>query len=180
MGPSSRRYGPEFLEIPGIKNDFRIADPKARIAEYLKFYQRSDSASHFESALMRDIQILSATGPPNTTSVFELEMTPTYCSRMGNAHGGAVSLIFDMCTSMCIAPVARQGFWEFGGVSRTLNVTYMRPVRQGITVLIECEVLQVGKRLAMIRGLMKDKADGRVLCSCEHDKASIEFPETKL
>ena len=129
---------------------------------------------------MRDIQLLTVTGPPNVTAAFELEMTSIYCSRMGNAHGGAVALIFDMCTSMCLAPFARQDFWLFGGVSRTLNVTYMRPILQGTTVLIECEVLQVGKRLATIRGVMKSKADGRVLCSCEHNKASISFPETKI
>lgn len=129
---------------------------------------------------MQDVRVLTATGPPNVTAVFELEMTSTYCSRMGNAHGGAVSLIFDMCTTICMAPCAREDFWLFGGVSRTLNVTYMRPVQQGTTVIIECEVLQVGKRLATIRGMMKSKQDGRVLCSCEHNKASISFPETKI
>lgn len=130
--------------------------------------------------MMREIRLLEATSPPNVKAVFELEMTQTYCSKMGNAHGGAVSLIFDMCTSMCLAPFARQDFWLFGGVSRTLSVTYMRPVRQGVTVVIECEVLQVGQRLATIRSLMKGKDDGKVLCACEHNKASISFQEAKI
>jgi len=61
-------------------------------------------------------------------------------------HGGAVALIFDMCTSMAAAPAATPGWWEFGGVSRMLAVTFLRPITKGTEVLIECEVLQMGQR----------------------------------
>lgn len=98
---------------------------------------------------------------------------------MGNMHGGAVALVFDMTTTMCAAPLARRDFWWFGGVSRTLSVTYMRPVRMGTTVEINCEVLQMGERLATIRGEFRDKADGKLLCVCEHNKASMKFAEKK-
>ena len=53
----------------------------------------------------------------------------------------------------------------------------------GMTVEIHCEVLQMGRRLATIRGEMREKplggplggGDGNVLCVCEHNKASLEF-----
>lgn len=96
---------------------------------------------------------------------------------MENMHGGAVALVFDMCTTMCTGPIARRNFWWFGGVSRKLDVTYLRPVKVGSTIVIECEVLQIGRRLATIRGVMSAKGDGRVLAVAEHNKASIEFVE---
>ena len=93
---------------------------------------------------------------------------------------------------MAMAPLAREDFWHFGGVSRVLSVTYLRPTKTGRRVVIECEVLQVGKRFgafsrsssilvlilivpATIRGSMKDKATGDLLSVCEHNKASINF-----
>ncbi|KAF2214173.1 hypothetical protein CERZMDRAFT_38777 [Cercospora zeae-maydis SCOH1-5] len=128
--------------------------------------------------MRESIRLISATGPPSNqkvSCVFELTVTPNFSNRMGNMHGGAVALVFDMATTMCQAPVARQNYWEFGGVSRTLTVTYLRPVRMGMTIEIRCEVLQIGARLATIRGEFWDKADGRLLSVCEHNKVSIQF-----
>lgn len=61
-------------------------------------------------------------------------------------HGGAVSLVFDMCTTMAAAPAASKDWWEFGGVSRGLSLTFLRPIARGTEVLIECEVLQMSRR----------------------------------
>lgn len=84
---------------------------------------------------------------PQTGAKFELDIKPAMCNRMGNLHGGAAATIFDMCTTIAAAPLAKEGFWDFGGVSRTLSVTYMRPVPVNIKVLVECTVMQIGKRL---------------------------------
>jgi acyl-coenzyme A thioesterase PaaI-like protein len=145
--------------------------------------------------MTKDLAIIGATGPPHVTAVFEMEMTPMYGSRMGNAQGAAISLIHDMCTTMAMAPLAREDFWHFGGVSRVLSVTYLRPTKTGTRVVVECEVLQAGKRFgrcrlslptcdqqaltgaATIRGTMRDKATGDLLSVCEHNKASIIFRE---
>jgi acyl-coenzyme A thioesterase PaaI-like protein len=67
--------------------------------------------------------------------------------------------------------------WAFAGVSRTLNVTYIRPIPVGEEVLVESEVVHAGKRLCSIKGVMKRKKDGAVLATCEHGKVSID-PET--
>jgi acyl-coenzyme A thioesterase 13 len=124
------------------------------------------------------IRLISATRSINNkkaSCIFELDVTPRWSNRMRNMHGGAIALVFDMATTMCAAPLAREGFWVFGGVSRSLSVTYLRPVRMGMTVEVHCEVLQMGQRLATIRGEMRDKGGGDVLCVCEHNKASLVF-----
>lgn len=116
------------------------------------------------------------------TAVFEVKVAPIFANRMGNMHGGAVAMILDMCTTMTAAPLAREDFWWFGGVSRTLSMTYLRPVRMGMDLLIECEVLQQGTRLATIRGQVRDKKTGLLLSLAEHNKASINFvkPQERL
>ena len=64
--------------------------------------------------------------------------------------------------------------WAFAGVSRTLNVTYIRPIPAGEEVIIESEVVHAGKRLCSIKGVMKRKTDGAILATCEHGKVSID------
>jgi acyl-coenzyme A thioesterase 13 len=97
---------------------------------------------------------------------------------MGNLHGGAAALIFDICTTCALVPIARDGFWVFVGVTRNLNVTYLRPAPMGARVEVHCEVVHAGKRLATIRGEIR--REGKVLSICEHLKASIEPSTFKL
>jgi len=63
----------------------------------------------------------------------------------------------------------------YAGVTRTLNVTYLKPVPIGQTVLIESEVVSAGKRLCVLKGTMrKGDEKGEVLAICEHGKVSID------
>lgn len=100
--------------------------------------------------MQKHLRVVAATGPPHVTATFELDITPAFGNRMGNMHGGAVALLYDMCTTTAVAPASRMDFWRFGGVSRCLNVTYLRPAVVGTTIVIECEVLQLGARLGEI------------------------------
>jgi acyl-coenzyme A thioesterase PaaI-like protein len=50
-----------------------------------------------------------------------------------------------MCTTMATAPIAKKDFWHFGGVSRIITVSYLRPIPKGITLLVKCKVVQIGK-----------------------------------
>lgn len=89
---------------------------------------------------------------PNNTAVATFSMTVVHelCNRTGMLHGGAASMIVDMCTTLAQAPIASQGYWEFGGVSRVLTVTYLRPIPKDTEILIVCEVVQVGKALGKL------------------------------
>lgn len=66
--------------------------------------------------------------------------------------------------------------WQTLGVSRGLSVTYLRPPVEGEACLIEAEVIQIGRRLAVVRGVMKREADGVLLATCEHQKYMADEP----
>lgn len=83
-------------------------------------------------------------------------------------------------TTSALGPIARPGFWAYLGVSRTLNVTYLRPVPVGSKVIIESTVVHAGKRLCTITATMKRESDGAVLAICEHGKVSIDPEVEKL
>ena len=133
---------------------------------------------NFDSHVRRNTQLLSveidAKDPSVARSTFLLRVTPDICNAAGNLHGGAVALAFDMMTSLTIAPLAREDFWDTGHVSRTLNCTYLRPAPEGSELLVESEVIHLGRRLGMLRGRMRDKKTGKVCYVCEHGKAAVE------
>jgi acyl-coenzyme A thioesterase 13 len=90
----------------------------------------------------------------------------------GSLHGGAVALIFDICTSTALTACAKEGFWDTGHVSRDLNCRYLRPVPAGQKIWIESEVVHLGKRLASLTGRIKNE-DGKVCYICDHQKAAV-------
>ena len=101
----------------------------------------------------------------------------TLCNMSGSLHGGAVALIFDICTSVTIAIAAKEGFWDHGHVSRTLNCTYLRPAAEGQKVLVESEVVHLGRRMGVVRGVIRGaegEGKGKVYYTCEHGKACLD------
>lgn len=93
---------------------------------------------------------------------------------MGNLHGGASATLIDFLTTTAIAPLASKGKFEYGGVSRTLSVGYLKPTKNGEEVEVVCECVNVGRRLAAIRCVLRRESDGEVLVTGEHHKASID------
>ena len=67
-----------------------------------------------------------------------------------------------------------------GGVTRTLNVSYLRAVPIGTTVRIRSQVLHCGKLLALIQGAMTSVDGKTVYCTCEHHKANVPTPPEHL
>lgn len=94
---------------------------------------------------MRNFRLIDATATPVSRVVLEFDVLPAFCSKSNNMHGGAVALLTDMATTMATAPIARKDFWHFGGVSRIITVSYLRPIPKGITLLVKCKVVQIGR-----------------------------------
>lgn len=125
-----------------------------------------------------DVQAASAAGPHPRAS-FTYTVQPDHCNRLLSLHGGAAATLFDFCTTLPLALVNRPGYWQYLGVSRSLNVTYMRPARVGEPVLIETEIVQVGRKLATLKGVMRRRSDGQLLCMAEHLKVNTD-PDAHL
>ena len=126
------------------------------------------------------VQSHSAAGPhPRVT--FRFAVQPVHINGLGNLHGGCAATLFDVCTSLVVHLVARPGFWTFLGVTRTLNVVCLRPVPVDSIVDLECDIVQVGKRLCALRGVMRavdgpegPEGQGAVLMTCEHGKVCTD------
>lgn len=69
--------------------------------------------------------------------------------------------------------ISGKSTWLNGGVSRSISTTYLRPAPEGTKLLMECEIVQMGRTTAMLRGILKRESDGAVISTCEHDKAAI-------
>jgi acyl-coenzyme A thioesterase 13 len=79
--------------------------------------------------------------PTHTQMTFQFRVLPKYLNPNGTLHGAAQSLFFDACTTMLLWPIARQpDFWATYGVSRSLNVVYVRPAFVGDLLTLESEV----------------------------------------
>ncbi|KAL2267468.1 hypothetical protein VTJ83DRAFT_4745 [Remersonia thermophila] len=121
------------------------------------------------------IDSVSSPDAPHPSVTFRFTVQPEHCNRLRNLHGGCTATLFDFCTSVPLALVARPGYWSRLGVSRTLNTTYLRPAPQGTEVIVECDIVQIGRRLCTLRGIMRRASDGTILATCEHGKVNTDL-----
>ncbi|KAF2762879.1 hypothetical protein EJ05DRAFT_495730 [Pseudovirgaria hyperparasitica] len=169
--------------------DVSIADPVARIQSFIDKWHQAKDYNGFDAALMRHIRIISTSLSPSSsssspgvddmsypatvaTAKFTLLTIPALCNPMSRMHGGAVALLVDMATTMTTAVISKEGWWEFGGVSRKLAVTYLRPILGDAEITILCELRSVGKRLTFCQCLIEDE-QGNLLAVGEHDKSAL-------
>ncbi|KAL5336222.1 HotDog domain-containing protein [Aspergillus crustosus] len=110
---------------------------------------------------------------------FLLTIAPEHTNVLGNLHGGCAATIFDILSSMILLGASKPGVFEFGGVSRHLDVTYLRPVPVGTTVKLVSRMVHMGKRLALMRSEIVRVDDGAVCIVSDHEKANTD-PEVKL
>ena len=80
---------------------------------------------------------------------------------------------YDMCTSTALLAMGSRDFWINAGVSRTLNVTFLRPAPEGEDCLLLCEIVSMGKSLSLLKGVITREKDGAIISMCEHDKAAV-------
>ncbi|KAF1851099.1 thioesterase family protein-like protein [Cucurbitaria berberidis CBS 394.84] len=126
----------------------------------------------FDREVMENFKIIDAGLDGSVT--YELYMAPNFSNLNNVMHGGAAGVIFDMSTTTALCPIARPGFWEFmAGVTRSLNISYLKAVPIGIKVRLNSKVVSVGKQMAMIRGDMTSLDGKTTYCTVEHHKVNV-------
>jgi hypothetical protein len=60
---------------------------------------------------MENVKLIDAS--PKGSVTFEFLIDERYTNINGVMHGGAAGVIFDMCTTTALGPLARPGFWEW-------------------------------------------------------------------
>ncbi|KAI4644035.1 uncharacterized protein J4E78_009818 [Alternaria triticimaculans] len=125
----------------------------------------------FDREVMLNLELVDAT--LDGTVTYEFFIAPNLSNLNNVMHGGAAGVIFDMSTTTALCPLARPGFWEFmGGVTRTLNISYLKAVPINTRVRLNSKVVSIGKQMAMIRGDMTS-LDGKITyCTVEHHKVN--------
>jgi len=176
----TQKYIPlgRLITMASDEGDFKLDTPFDRVKFFWDYVSKHRS-EYFDSTVKDHLKLVSVSVSPKDpnigNSTFELVVPRSLCNAGANLHGGAVALIFDICTSMTVGAVAREGFWDSGHVSRTLNCTYLRPAPEGTTILVESEIVHLGKSLGQMKGVMRRKDDGAICYTCEHGKAKVDF-----
>ena len=101
---------------------------------------------------------------------WELTIIPEHCNKGNNLHGGCAATLLDTLTSTALVTLARPGYLDGGHVSRTITMSYLRPVPAGTRVKVECNVQAAGQTTANVYGAIKTM-DGKICVTCIHDKA---------
>ena len=151
---------------------------KARMQAFIAGYAKVMPTTNFDIPFTNSVSVLSAVfdSPPNKTAKasFAFTIPKRYINNPGpgrEIHGGAIATFFDNITSTAL--LACRDYWG-QGVSRNMNVTYSRPPREGDRVVIEAKVVQIGRRLVTIQGVMKRESDVVVLAMCLHEKVRLD------
>ncbi|KAF5094988.1 hypothetical protein D0Z00_003317 [Geotrichum galactomycetum] len=137
---------------------------------------------------------------PSATVIFEITCANNVLNPMGSMHGGCVATLYDNLSTYSVS-VLQQYWEEFDpekenletyalkfinkvqpdmGVSRQLQVIYLRALVPGQKVFLEVNLVSSSKRYATYTARMYD-GQGRVYSTMTHDKAKT-LPErvTKL
>ncbi|KAK4549670.1 hypothetical protein LTR36_004971 [Oleoguttula mirabilis] len=167
---------PKHRHLPeDVARYFESMSPQDRIKAVLDVRaptdQRFVSPWVEQQCKLREVKSLSST---HSLVTFAFTVSRFYCNGSGNLHGGAQATIFDMATSIAMQAISKQEQWINGGVSRVLTVTYLRPAPEGEELLLECDVVHMGKRLAMLKGTLKRERDGAIISTCDHNKAAVD------
>ncbi|KAF2720658.1 Thioesterase/thiol ester dehydrase-isomerase [Polychaeton citri CBS 116435] len=138
---------------------------------------RRDPVKHFVLPWLEAIKITKAEKFSDTTAVihYVFPIQHEFLNPAGGLHGGAAAAFFDVATTWVLFLIARApNFWVSMGTTRTLNCTYLRPVREGEMVRLEAEIVHAGKRMCMLKAVLKRESDDALLVTCEHNKYNMD------
>ncbi|OJD16849.1 hypothetical protein AJ78_03039 [Emergomyces pasteurianus Ep9510] len=143
--------------------------------------KRNDDYKGYNHKLFQDhIRYESATYGPHPRNTYLLTVTEPFCNKVGALHGGCATTLIDVTSTGLLIALSKPGQFSRGGVSRALNVKFVRPAPMGVEVRIVNELVHMGKRLALVRSEIRRVDTGALCVVGEHDKVNTDPEEGKL
>lgn len=153
-------------------------EAKKRMQAAITGYAKSMPTSNFDRAHAEAVTVQTAVVDLEPNSIakatFAFTIPAGYANNPvggGETHGGAVTTFLDNLTSITL--LASKRYWG-QGMSRTMNVTFLRTPKQGDRCVIEAEVLHIGRQVATIHARMRREVDGVLLACCTHEKIRVD------
>ncbi|KAL1586881.1 hypothetical protein WHR41_04024 [Cladosporium halotolerans] len=103
-----------------------------------------------------------------------------YLNFVHQLAGGAQAALHDVCTGWTLFTVAKPGYWESFGSSRTLNMSYLKIAKEGEILRLRTKIVSIGSRVAMIRGELSRESDGQLISTSEHHMHNNDVSRPKL
>lgn len=153
---------------PFRSTDFRLTIPE-RIHAYFQSLTQPDEYNGFETHPLQQVEFMSHSETLQQI-IYHVNIPESLCNKDSMLHGGAATTLLDNLSSTALFTIAKPGFWDNMGVSRSLNVIFHRSVPAGSTVKVVCSVVAAGRQMATLRAEMRYAQDGRLCVTCVHDK----------
>ena len=158
-----------------LKLDFSLS-VEDRVRTLAAAYIENSSKEAWDGRLMRECCKLISASAESASVVYEVTIDPFLCNVVKTLHGGAAATILDHITATALFTISTPSFLDRGILSRTLTITFHRPVPMGVRAIVEAEVVSAGKTLANVRGVIKTP-DGKPCVTCIHDLALGSAPK---
>jgi len=137
-----------------------------------------DENSWFVNFIKANLRLESAREERPARASFLLNVLPEMTNSMNNLHGGCSATLVDILTSCVLVTVGKPGVFSYGGVTRGLRLTYLSPIPVGTEMRLICEVVQMGRRMSLIKAEIFRVIDGVLCVVAEHEKANTD-PDIK-
>ena len=103
--------------------------------------------------------------------LFKMEVSEDFCNSFNTMHGGAISTLIDITTTIAIS-----GFDNKlrHNVSAELSTYYLNPIRINSKILIHIRVPKIGKTLAYSHADIYEENDLKLCVNGSHVKAMLD------
>jgi uncharacterized protein (TIGR00369 family) len=106
----------------------------------------------------------------NSDVVFKFKILKDMCNIQCTMHGGAISTLVDIATTVAISGMDRD---QRHNVSVELSTHFLNPIKIDSQILVHCKIPKIGKSLAYSYADIYDEEDMKLSASATHIKAMI-------